>query len=222
MLDSAQFICGPAGSGKTSRLWERWLSVIRSKPVAALWLTPTRRRADFLRRRLLNELGGACGARILTLAELADSVVRSNRRQMQPLDHVQRRLLIDDLVAGLRAGGRLSHYERVLETLGFSEALSALLEDLRGNLVPVEEIAAAVRESGQKLQQCCLLYRAYEQALRDRGQDDEGGRTGRARDLLREGCRKPFDSLQYVFVDDFNDFTTGQVALLHALADGVT
>src|SRR3954469_260477 len=101
-------LCGPAGSGKTGRLLGRFLERARSAPGAALWLGPTGRAVEAVRGRVLGEAAGLCGSRLCTFRGLVDEVVRANDPLARPLSDVQRRLLAEEVVAGLDGQGQVS------------------------------------------------------------------------------------------------------------------
>src|SRR5689334_5851038 len=107
MSATVHIVCGPAGSGKTSRLLERYRAAALV-PGAALWLTPTRRAAEALRESLLD--GAALLAPgVFSFQDFAEEIVRANDPKARPLSEVQRRLLADDLVADLHRRKELTY-----------------------------------------------------------------------------------------------------------------
>src|SRR5262245_5960912 len=226
MTAAVRILCGPAGSGKTQRLLERYRAATRRGLCAALWLGPTHRHVEALRPRLFD--GHACLApHLFTFQDFAEEIIRVNDPAARPLSHVQRRLLADDLVADLHREGKLSHFHSVAETRGFAESVFALLAELKQNEIWPDKFAeviaerAAARRNGQgatvKDEQCALIYSAYQERLIRTNFYDLEGRMWYARDLLSRGARRPFDSVRAVFVDGFTDFTRTQFEVLEAL-----
>src|SRR6516225_9576744 len=105
MSVAMHMLCGPAGSGKTRRLLERYREVAGSTLGGALWLCPTRRQADALRPRLTDDPGACLAPHLWTFADFAEEVIRVNDPAARPLSQVQRRLLADQVVADLHARG---------------------------------------------------------------------------------------------------------------------
>jgi ATP-dependent helicase/DNAse subunit B len=232
MSATVHLLTGPAGAGKTAALLGLFRERTRSAPGTTLWLAPTRRAAEAVREHLLAG-GGLCGHRLGTFADLVTEVLRANDPLARPLSEVQRRLLLEDLVAALQEAGQLSHFDRVCETRGFGEGLLALLVELQtAGVSPAAFARAAYRRGadgpvgrgiagatiGLKDRQCARLYARYRRALHQQHLYDAEAREAQACALLRAGRRHPFADVRAVFVDGFNDFTRAQHELLSALA----
>jgi ATP-dependent helicase/DNAse subunit B len=226
MTATVRILCGPAGSGKTQRLLERYRTVARQAVGTALWLGPSHRHVEALRPQLLQGSGGCLGPNLFTFQDFAEEIIRSNDPPARPLSHLQRRLLVDDLIAELHTRGQLSHFHGVVETRGFAESVLALLAELKQNEIWPEKFAEVIaertaRRNGQdgsrKDEQCSLLYSEYQARLIRHQLYDLEGRLWYARDLLSRGQRRPFASVRAVFVDGFTDFTRTQQDILEAL-----
>src|SRR5205807_4868302 len=86
------------------------------------------------------------GFHLTTFADLVGDVLQRNDPLARPLSDVQRRLLLDDVLAHLQERGELSHFDRVVETRGFVEGLLALLVELQGaGVTPFAFARAAYR-----------------------------------------------------------------------------
>jgi ATP-dependent helicase/nuclease subunit B len=197
---------------------ERFREQFAVAPESVLWLAPTGRAAKTLRGRLLDE---ASGLRSLTFHDMLQQIVQANDPAARLLSGVQRRLLTEDLVAGLSAAGRLAHFAGVADTRGFADSVLGLLADLQRNAVPVESLAAATTAASAKEQQCAHLYAQYQDELQRQNLHDADGDGARAGDLLRKGLRKPFAEVRAVFVDGFGDFTRPQHDILELLSEWV-
>ncbi len=229
MPAAVHVVCGPAASGKTQRLLERYRCTARAGLGAALWLAPTRRSLEGVRRRLLD--GGGCLApNLFTFQDFAEELIRCNDPLARPLSQLQRRLLADDVVADLHAEGKLPHFRGVVDTRGFGGAVFAQFAELKQNEIWAEHLAEAVarRDASQndqagngKGRQCVLLYGAYQRRLVRHRLYDLEGRFWYARDLLGQSVRRPFDGVRALFVDGFTDFTRTQHEILQALAGWV-
>jgi ATP-dependent helicase/nuclease subunit B len=220
-------LCGPAGCGKTRRLLERYREVARATPGAALWLGPTQRAVDALRPLLLSGACGCLAPNLCTFQDFAEEIVRVNDPAARPLAHLQRRLLADEIVAELHAGGRLSHFTGVVDTYGFAATVFDLLAELKRNEIWAEKFAEVVEDlaaqragqaSSLKQRQCALIYSEYQLRLVRHRLYDLEGRQWYARDLLGRGLCQPFAGVRAVIVDGFTDFTRTQHEILEALA----
>jgi ATP-dependent helicase/DNAse subunit B len=237
MAAKVHILCGPAGSGKTGRLLERYREVVAQAIGAALWLGPTRRGVESVRERLVPASGALLAPNLITFQEFAEEVIRVNEPTSRPLANVQRRLLADTLVADLHARGELSHFARVVDTRGFSEGVFGLLAELKRNEIWPAQFARAAyargcpeplaartirgRRISSKDRQCARIYARYQRLLIRHQLFDLEGRFWYARDLLARGCRRPFESVRAVFVDGFTDFTRTEREILESLCSWV-
>ncbi len=234
MTAKVHILCGPARSGKTQRLLERYRVVARSGLGTTLWLGPSQRSVEALRERLLDGRGPLLAPQLFTFQDFAEEIIRVQDPAARPLANAQRRLLAEDVVAQLHVRGELSHFDRVIETRGFSDGVLALLAELKRNEIwPIQFARAAYRRGYQgrqpacvrhglaisiKDRQCARFYAQYQRQLIRQHWFDLEGRLWYARDLLARGLRQPFETVRAVFVDGFSDFTRTEQDMLGALA----
>src|SRR4051794_6285591 len=112
---SAHIITGPAGSGKTAHLIERFRTLVRAQPGSVWWLVPSPGAAEPLRERLL-DAGGLFGFRVGPFADLVKEILVRGQVRGRLLAATPRRLLLEEIVADLRDEGQLSRFDRVCET----------------------------------------------------------------------------------------------------------
>jgi ATP-dependent helicase/DNAse subunit B len=220
-----RIVSGPAGSGKTDRLRKQYRQVARSAPGAALWIGPTYRSVEAVRPELLTDLDGSLAPYAFTFQDFAEEIIRVNDPTARPLAQVQRRLLADDLVARLHAKGQLSHFQRIVDTRGFAEAVFAFFAELKRSEIWPEHLEDAIARraaASPRHRQCLLLYTEYQNLLIRHHLYDLEGRFWYARDLLSRDQRQPFEAVQAVFVDGFLDFTRVQQEILVALGRWVS
>jgi ATP-dependent helicase/DNAse subunit B len=227
MAATVHILTGPPGSGKTRRLIERSQRLNQGAVGATLWLVPTYRHVEWLRERLVEQGAGGVGLRLLTFTDLAEEVIRDHDPAARPLSRVQRRLLVEAILADLHQRKEFRHFGRVVETRGFAEGVVALLAELKQNDVrPIDFARAAYRRGpdgalSAKDREVARLYARYERHLAAHNLFDLEGRLWYARDLLRRGARRPFEAVRGVFVDSFVDFSRTQRDVLEALAGWV-
>src|SRR5947207_4616817 len=165
MTAAVYVLCGPSRSGKTQRLLERFGSIAASTIGTALWLGPNRRTVEDLKERLRANHPCALTPNVRTFQEFAEQIIRVNDPTARPLSDVQRRLLLDDLVAELHRGNQLSHYQPVIDTRGFAEGLHALVAELKRNEIWPDQLLRSIHHPNQhghkKEHQLALVYDWY-------------------------------------------------------------
>src|SRR5262245_30302121 len=133
MHAAVHVLCGPATSGKTQRLLERYRASVRQAPGSALWLAPSRPSAGALRPLLAARAHALLAPNTFPLHDFTEELFRRDDPAARPLSHPQRRLLADDLVADLHAEGKLAHFQGVVDTRGFGAVVFAQLAELKEN-----------------------------------------------------------------------------------------
>src|SRR5262245_13535263 len=194
MTATVHILGSPAGSGKTTHLLARCRAASARGAGAVLWLAPTLRRAEHV-RGLLTAEADCLSPFVLTFQDFADDLVAVNDPDARPLSRVQRRLLLDEVIAELHNQGHLPYFTRVVDTRGFAEGIFALLEELQRQEITPAQFARSAGADGAahaKERQCAHVYARYQQCLADEQLLDPEGRLWRARDLLAQGCLRPF------------------------------
>jgi len=108
----------------------------------------------------------------------------------------------------------------VLSTPGLVEALDELFRELKAARVEPDAfgraMAGPMRTPRNRL--LAILYDAYQKALQDRKVYDDAGQFWHAADLVAESRFGPFEDLEILAVDGFQDFAPAQLDMLEALA----
>src|SRR5690606_10541238 len=136
-----------------------------------------------------------------TLWAFMQEVVRENAPGVQMLSGVQRRLLLEEVVAELRAAGELQHFGRVAETRGCIGGLVELIAELKRNEVRPVDFARAcdargyagedfaerigTRRISRKERETARLYAEYQRRLARLNLCDADDTAALARELLR-------------------------------------
>lgn len=221
-------ITGPARSGKTQCLLERYRRATEERPGSALWIGPTRRSVMHLRRRMMDAGIGLAAAHTLTLDELASEIIRANDPAARPLAKVHRHLVVARIIYELHAAGRLAYFQRVVDTRGFAAGVLDFLAEMRRHEIHPDQFERASCSQRQgangdadKLAQCLAIYRTYHERLRRHALYELEGRCSRAADLLSQGLRGTLQAARSIFFDDFVDFTGSEYRLIKKLTQAL-
>jgi ATP-dependent helicase/nuclease subunit B len=215
-------IAGPAGSGKTERLLAGYRAALRAGPIGSvLWISPTHRSAAEVRQTILrDELRACLRPAVMTFAQFAEQVLAASDRVVQPISDLGKRQILRRLIKVEAAAGRLQHFRSIAGTAGLADLVAEFISELKRQEIWPDEFEKACRaRKQQKDRELAAIYRAYQQHLNDNGLYDAEGRFWTARELLRDGQRRPFEHLRHVVVDGFTDFTRPQLEILQTLAD---
>ncbi len=221
MVDAILVLAGPAGSGKTSRLLQRYRRALADQPPGgALWLSPTHRSSLAARRRILSgELSGCWQPQCLTFGQVARRIVETAPVRMRPVSLSQQRLILKQLIETERSQKRLRHFWPIAQTPGFLELVVRFIRELKRLEVWPEELTSAYGPRlTAKEHDLNLLYAGYQEILTRHDLYDREGQFWSARELLKQGFWGPFAPVRHVFVDGFADFTRTEREILQILA----
>jgi len=235
-------LVGPARSGKTTWLAERFRAALQAGPPgAALWLAPTWRAGVEVRGRLLDgRHPGWFAPNVMTFDRFAEATVECSSVPIRPIDQAMKRQLVRRIVDRRRAQGRLEYFGPIAETSGLVDMLCDWISEMKRLEIWPDQLkrACTARGMGQKDRELLDLYEAYQQALTEHQLYDAEGRFWSARDWLSQymeqqagskskagateaALPRPWQDLRLVVVDGFSDFTHTQHEILELLAQGI-
>jgi ATP-dependent helicase/nuclease subunit B len=219
-----EVVCGSSGAGKTQAALRRYGEQVREHGEdTALLILPTTRVVRQARERLVTEglVPGLLDPRIFTFPQLAQLVLNANHECATAIGASTQALLLKETIERLASAGELPALGEVSRLPGFGRALGELIEDLKRAAVRPGQFSAALQKAGLSRpahREVAALYAAYQQMLLDLRYFDEEGLFWLARDVLREGRRRPLERVELMVVDGFTDFTTTQLDMLEVLA----
>ncbi|MHB1390979.1 MAG: PD-(D/E)XK nuclease family protein [Thermoleophilia bacterium] len=220
-----RLICGPTGSGKTTRAIEAFLAAVDAGH-NPLFIAPSRPDARHFQRRILRRLGEGSdngvltGGKVGTFEAMYEGVLRADAPGMRVINTTERFLLLRAIV---EATGELGGLGRSASFDGFVTALGNLIGEL-------EELGADAAQTGERLRSWASgnrwrqdlnkdlfrLYGKYEAILRDRGLLDPQLALRRTATVLAGQPQRLGRGA--VILDGFWDFTPAQHELLQQLA----
>ncbi len=220
--DSIRVLAGPARSGKTTHLLQRYRRVLSdAEPGTLLWLAPTALAARQVRRRLLHEELRACfEPRIWTFDQFVHSVLDASGQLVRRLTEVQCVEILRHLLVQLHARGELRYLGRIVHSSGTASWVARFIRELKHHEIWPEHFRRACETAGRlspKDHDVWLLYQRYQQFLEEGRLYDSAGAYWQARTLLQDGQQQPVGKLRLLVVDGFTDFTHTQQEILQEL-----
>jgi DNA helicase-2/ATP-dependent DNA helicase PcrA len=214
-------ILGPAGSGKTTLILDRfrWLVARGTPPERIVLMTPTRAQADAACAVLEQDLTDGYGELVVvTPVELAAKLLS---RAGIKLDLVDTRLSPGDRLAMLAE--RID--ELPLRHHDFGGNAGALLggvirriDRLKAELIGPEDFSAwADQQNSAREREFAEIFQAHDRMVREQGACDDGDLVRWALNLVadRLPVREPF---QHVLVDDAQELDLGAAMLARGVA----
>ncbi|HEV8068221.1 MAG TPA: PD-(D/E)XK nuclease family protein [Planctomycetaceae bacterium] len=225
MKGRVEVLCGPAGSGKTSRLLGVFRDELRRQqangtPGRAVWLTPTARSRRAIRRELLDTSLGVCFApNVLTFDAFAERLLQTTGPGITPLSLVAQRMIVRTIIDEALSAQSLPYFAPIAETSGFLDLVLGLIAELKRDETEPDDFAIACRKrNSPRDTELLALYRRYQERLTELALYDAEGRFWAARLELAEGRHCAFDPLTLLVADGFADFTQPQYEILEHLS----
>jgi ATP-dependent helicase/DNAse subunit B len=222
MPATVHLVLGPPGADRTGRLAAAFRQAAAAGFGSALFLLPTRRHAEQVRERLTSA-PGMLAPHVLDVQAFADELVRLNDPAIRPLPDIDRRLLLDAVLAELKEAGELPYFAAVADTRGFADAAAGYVAELKQAGVDLRMLlkASGDRRSPElnRHAQATRIFDRYQRKLARLHRLDPDDRLGRAAELWAEGRRGPFARVTNVFADGFATLTPYQRKLLDALRE---
>ena len=214
----------PAGTGKTARLLAllRELALAERKALPKVWvLLATRRQALNFRQRLIEfdqQIPVYFNIEFFNFYSLNARLLKAARAPARRLNSLTRYGLLRQLLGEMLAEGQLAYFQRIADTRGFVSILAELIDELKQAGVDVADFATAARS--QKDKEIALIYRRYQDSLRQSELADVEGEGWLALATLRER-REIASGVDLLLVDGYDQFTIVQARLLATLARAI-
>lgn len=214
-------VTGPAGSGKTRLVLERFAAALGEVgPERARLILPTASQVRHATGRLLREeegfgVRGFAGAPIGTFDDLAAGALGPDAARSGALPAEVRLAYVAEALDAEPWGGDAALSARP----GFRRALSLAVAQAKENVQPSEEIAAALEGvGGGRERGLAAALRAYEAVRLRRGGRDRSDVQREAIAAIRADAAR-LGGAERVFLDGFHNFTPLQFELLILLLE---
>jgi ATP-dependent helicase/DNAse subunit B len=230
MAQNVSVLTGPARSGKTRRLIDRFRQAIRDglpgqrAPGAGqvLWIAPTGRAAAAIREQLLgDDVAAILGPGVTTFDGLTARILAEVGERFWPVDETAMRRLVRRVIRQATAAKRLDRFHVTADSAGFVDAVVQHFRELKRREIEPQFMAQAPprRAHADEDRVLATLYHEYQSQLFEHGLADREGCHWIARDRLASGACASLNQLSLVVVDGFTDFTPTQHDVLRMLAD---
>jgi len=217
-------LLGPARSGKTAAVLERYARAAAAGPGRALVLLPSATaRADLLDRILAGGASAVASGDFLTFDGLARLALRLSGEAHGHLgDHLVR-LMVSGVIDGEHAAGRAPFFDPIADTPGYPATMSAFLRELKQGGTDPDALSAILSAKGLDKRDRSVLsvYRAYQRRLHELGTYDRAGMLWQARDRLGEAPDLICAGVDLLAADGFVTFSPTELDMLRVLSGRV-
>ena len=202
-------LTGPAGSGKTYRILERFRDAVRRRDPGVRLLTPTATMAQHLQNQVAREGFVFRPGLIQTLSRFVDAFAADMPQVSEPLLY----LIVE------QAAGRVNRPEfaRVVRLPGFCAALARTMEEVSSAGCDAERLAHSMARKGSPAplgEAFLAVYRAVESELRRRGLATRAQRLAHAAERI---AREGHPAIHTVWLDGFYALPDPELAVIAAM-----
>jgi len=219
---------GPAGSGKTTFLRERYVELVRAGEKGILFLVHSRRASRALSEQILRELGESTDqVRVTTWHSFGLSLLRSHysklpyRREPGLLTGPEQFTLVREMLDDAAEQKHWSAFPKQTKLAGFVEELREFVLRAQDALLSDEQLVQMAQRAGRPdLEEAARFFRRYLNKLDDGAVVDHANVIARAWQLLDQSSEvvaEVHTETTHLLVDDYQDVTPAQHALLEAL-----
>ena len=202
-------LTGPAGSGKTSRILERFRDALRRRDSGVRLLTPTATMAQHLQNRAVREGFVFRPGLIQTLSRFVDSFLPDMPQVSEPLLY----LIVEE--AASRANR--PEFARVVRLPGFCAALTRTMEEFSSAGCDAERLADRMARKGNPAplgEAFLAVYREVDNELRRRGLATRAQRLAQAAERI---AGEGHPAIHTIWLDGFYALPDPELAVIGAM-----
>ncbi|HUI76335.1 MAG TPA: AAA family ATPase, partial [Bryobacteraceae bacterium] len=208
-LERMLLLTGPAGSGKTSRILQRFRDAVARRDSGVRLLTPTATMAQHLQNQVAREGLVFRPGLIQTLSRFVDAFAGDRPQVSEPLFY----LIVEE------AAGRVNRREfaRVAGLPGFCAALARAIEEFSSAGCDAERLASSMSRNGvaAPLGEAFLaVYREVDHELARRGLATRSQRLAHAAERI---AREGYPALHTIWLDGFYALPDPELAVIGAM-----
>ena len=213
-------LTAPAAAGKSRVLIEQVRRRLREgRAGRVLMLVPTAADARAAAHSLLEGIRGLLAPPVANFYELVARILELNGDSGREISPAERDLLLEHIIENLASQGKIKYFAPLLGFRGLAGSVGAFIKELKQSAIQPERfLIYSKRGPARKGAEVAMIYAEYQRALKAANLYDTEGKLWRVRDLIAEGCRKPYEEVEEIFVDDFADFTPSEFDIVKAFA----
>jgi ATP-dependent helicase/DNAse subunit B len=203
-----RLLTGPAGSGKTSRILERFRDALRRRDSGVRLLTPTATMAQHLQNQVSREGFVFRPALIQTLSRFVDAFAADMPQVSEPLLY----LIVEEAASRVNR----PEFARVVQLPGFCAALARTMEEFSSAGCDAERLAGSMARKGNSapLGEAFLeVYREVDRELSRRGLATRSQRLAHAAERI---AREGIPAIHTVWLDGFYALPDPELAVIGA------
>jgi len=215
-----KLICGPAGSGKTTRAIDAFLAAV-DRGENAIFIAPSRPDQHHFQRRILAARPVLSGGKIATFDDLLCEFIEDENELPRTLASAESLMLLRAIADG---PGKPETLAASSSFDGFITELSGLINELEEAGVPPEHLGRSLKKWAGKdqwrrgfNQDIFRLFDEYQAIMEEQGAEDSAQSARRAVDRL--AADHSLLGYQSIIVDGFQSFTPLQLELIDTLRD---
>jgi ATP-dependent helicase/DNAse subunit B len=202
-------LTGPAGSGKTCRILERFRAALRQRDSGVRLLTPTATMAQHLQNQVAREGFVFRPGLIQTLSRFVDSFAADMPQVSEPLLY----LIVEEAASRVNR----PEFARVVRLPGFCASLARTMEEFSSVGCDAERLAESMARKGgsAKLAEAFLaVYREVDRELSRRGLATRSQRLAHAAEQI---AREGLPAIQTIWLDGFYALPDPELAVIGAM-----
>ncbi|MCR3954981.1 MAG: PD-(D/E)XK nuclease family protein [Gudongella sp.] len=205
---------GDFGNRRSQQLKQEYMELLsEGRGGTTYYILPNGELLRALRRRVIDETGGAFDIGISTFDDMVEGIIAGKK-----LHVIQRPIQLNIVKMAIRRLaelGRLQVFHRMADYDGFVDCVQEVIMEAKRALIDPESFSE-ISEGDSYLEEVSLIYGVYQEFLRENGLVDREGTYIFAVELLGRG-EADFQGLERVIIDQFYDFRPVEIQILKQL-----
>ncbi len=207
---------GPYNNLKQDELYHKALDYLeKNKGQKFYYILPNGNLLTKYRKDMIEQVGQTFDINLFTFDDIVDRLLK--RDFYTHIDGETKEILLSNILKELREEDRLIYYKNIFDKKGFVKILSNIIGEIKRSLITPETYLSRCPKS-PFYREIGLVYKVYEQRLKDHGLIDREESFFKSLELLKED-NSFFDGLDFIVIDQFFDFRPQELELLKEIAN---
>jgi ATP-dependent helicase/DNAse subunit B len=214
-LNRGKVYSGDYGNNRSEQLIGEYMGILSDgRGRSTYYILPNGELLRSLRRRVIQETGGAFDIGIMTFDDIVERILVGKN-----LHVIQRPIqlnIVKMAIKRLAELGRLQVFHKMADYEGFADCVQEVIMEAKRALISPDSFSE-ISQGDRYLEEVSSIYGFYEDFLQGNDIVDREGSYIAAVDLLRLG-EIDFEGLERVIVDQFYDFRPVEIEILKQLS----